>query len=68
MVVGTVLETAYRLLHLPGEPRMTRFVAKEMSTAHWFDLGAAKNDFGYQPEVTVDEGMIRLQEWLQREK
>jgi len=68
MVVGTVLETAYRLLHLPGEPRMTRFVAKEMSTAHWFDLGAAKNDFGYHPEVTVDEGMIRLQEWLQREK
>jgi nucleoside-diphosphate-sugar epimerase len=68
MVAGAILETAYRLLRLPGEPRMTRFVAKEMSTAHWFDLAAAKNDFGYQPEVTVDEGMIRLQEWLQREK
>jgi nucleoside-diphosphate-sugar epimerase len=67
MVAGTILETAYRLLRLPGEPRMTRFVAKEMSTAHWFDLAAAKNDFGYQPEVTIDEGMMRLQQWLQRE-
>jgi nucleoside-diphosphate-sugar epimerase len=47
---------------------MTRFVAKEMSTAHWFDLTAAKNDFGYRPEVTIDEGMKRLQQWLQREK
>ena len=68
MAAGVVLETVYRLLRLTGEPRMTRFVAKEMSTAHWFDLTAAKNDFGYHPEVTVDEGMIRLQEWLQREK
>jgi len=68
IAAGVILETVYRLLRLTGEPRMTRFVAKEMSTAHWFDLTAAKNNFGYHPEVTVDEGMIRLQEWLQREK
>jgi len=67
MVAGAVLETAYRLLRLPGEPRMTRFVAKEMSTAHWIDLAAAKKDFDYQPEVSIDEGMTRLQQWLQRE-
>jgi nucleoside-diphosphate-sugar epimerase len=67
MVAGAILETVYRVLHLPGEPRMTRFVAKEMSTAHWFDLAAAKKDFGYQPEVSIDEGMTRLQQRLQRE-
>ena len=68
MAAGAILEAVYRLLRLTGEPRMTRFVAKEMSTAHWFDLTAAKNDFGYHPEVTIDEGMKRLQQWLQREK
>jgi len=66
MAAGVVLETAYRLLHLAGEPRMTRFVAKEMSTAHWFDLTAAKNDFGYHPEVTIDEGLNRLRHWLRQ--
>lgn len=68
MVAGAILESSYRFLHLSGEPRMTRFVAKELSTAHWFDLSAAKSDFGYCPEVSIDEGMIRLQHWLQREK
>ncbi|MEA3362282.1 MAG: NAD-dependent epimerase/dehydratase family protein [Thermodesulfobacteriota bacterium] len=63
---GMVLETFYRIFKLSGEPRMTRFVAKEMSTAHWFDLAAARNDFGYQPKVSIEEGLRRLQCWLQQ--
>jgi nucleoside-diphosphate-sugar epimerase len=65
---GAVLETLYRFFKLPGEPRMTRFVAKELSTAHWFDLSAAKRDFGYHPEVSVDEGIRHLQAWLQQQR
>ena len=61
---GAVLETTYRLLRLKGEPRMTRFVARELSTAHWFDLGAARRDFGYAPQVSFDEGIERLRGWL----
>ncbi|MDG5469685.1 NAD-dependent epimerase/dehydratase family protein [Deltaproteobacteria bacterium IMCC39524] len=62
--IGAILEKVYGLIKLKGEPRMTRFVAKELSTSHWFDLSAARNDFGYQPEVTFDEGIERLREWL----
>ncbi len=62
---GAVLEKIYSIFALKGEPRMTRFVARELSTAHWFDLSAAKTDFGYQPEVSIDEGMQRLRAWLQ---
>jgi nucleoside-diphosphate-sugar epimerase len=62
--LGAFLEKVYGFLNLKGEPRMTRFVAKELSTSHWFDLGAARRDFGYQPEVSFDEGMERLREWL----
>jgi len=43
---------------------MTRFVAKELATAHWFDISAARRDLGYQPQVTLDEGLVRLQKWL----
>lgn len=62
--LGATLEKAYALLKLKGEPRMTRFLARELSTSHWFDLSAARNDFGYQPEVSFDEGMQRLRDWL----
>ncbi len=61
---GTVLEWVYRTLHLPGEPKMTRFVARELATSHWFDISAAKRDLGYSASVSIDEGMARLQAWL----
>lgn len=61
---GALLETTYRLFRIKGEPAMTRFVARELSTAHWFDIGAARRDLGYEPEISIDEGMRRLGEWL----
>lgn len=62
--VGRVLEDVYRLLRLPGEPPMTRFVAAQLATSHWYDISAAKRDFGYQPRVSTEEGMQRLGKWL----
>jgi len=65
-LAGALLEAIYKNLRLTGEPRMTRFVARELATAHWFDLSAARRDFGYQPQVRIKEGMERLQRWLQQ--
>ena len=62
--VGTVLETLYRWLSLSAEPPMTRFVAEELATAHWFDISAAKRDLGYRPAVSIQEGLERLKAWL----
>ena len=39
--IGAAMETAYRILHLPGEPRMTRFLAAELGTSHYFDISHA---------------------------
>jgi nucleoside-diphosphate-sugar epimerase len=57
---GAVCEGIWRLFRLRGEPPMTRFVARQLSTAHWFDLTAAKRDLGYAPEVSTVEGLRRL--------
>ncbi len=62
--IGAVLEFVYALFRLPGEPRMTRFVADELATVHWFDISAARTDLGYNPQVSTEEGMRRLKEWL----
>jgi nucleoside-diphosphate-sugar epimerase len=61
-LAGRVLEWAYRILPLSGEPAMTRFVAGQLSTSHWYDITAAKRDLGYEPRVTVEEGLNRLAE------
>ena len=60
---GAVLERAWPLLRLDGEPPMTRFLAEQLSTPHWYDISAAARDFGYVPRVSMDEGLQRLARW-----
>lgn len=65
--LGWFLEACFRALRLPGEPRMTRFLARELSTAHWYDLTAARRDLGYAPRVSIEEGLGRLAASLREE-
>jgi nucleoside-diphosphate-sugar epimerase len=60
ITVGGLLEGVHGLFNLPGEPVLTRWTARELGTAHWFDLGAARRDLGYEPTVTTEEGLKRL--------
>jgi len=66
--VGGVLEWIYRFFRLSGEPRMTRFLAKELSRSHWFDISAAKRDLGYIPRISTEEGLRRLGAWLMKKE
>lgn len=62
---GAVLEAKHWALRdFDREPRMTRFVARQLATDHWFDKEAAARDFGYRPRVSTAEGMERLGRWL----
>lgn len=64
--LGAACETVYRVLRLKSEPPMTRFLAAQLATPHWFDISAARRDLGYQPRVSMAEGMQRLGKWLQQ--
>lgn len=66
-LAGAVMEAGYRLFGIEGEPRMTRFLAGELSTSHWFDISAARRELGYEPTISVDEGLRRLKEWFSRQ-
>ena len=61
---GCLLEMIYGVLRLQGEPPMTRFLAKQLSTAHWFDMSAARKELGYKPAISMEEGFKRLAESL----
>ena len=58
--IGHAMEMGYRLLRIHSEPRMTRFLAAQLATSHYFDISAAKRDIGYHPQISTEEGMRRL--------
>lgn len=66
MALAWGFEAVARMSGSEREPRLTRFVVREMSTAHWFNTSAAKRDFGYVPRVTTEEGLRRLAAHLKR--
>lgn len=59
-LAGRVLEGIHRLFGIAAEPRMTRFVASQLSTHHWYDITAARRDLGYVPTVGIEQGLSLL--------
>ncbi len=61
---ASVAEAIWTVFRLRGEPPITRFVVSQLSTAHWYDISAARRDLGYSPRVSYADGMLRLRDWL----
>ena len=57
---GGVVESAWSLTRREDEPPMTRFLAEQLSTAHWFDQRRTREALAWSPRVTLDEGFARL--------
>ena len=64
LVAGALFEVLFRVSPSENGPRMSRFVARNFATAHWFDISAARRDLGYEPRVSIEEGLSRLKEWF----
>lgn len=65
-LTGWLLEKLHRALGISAEPLITPFLAQQLSTAHWYDISAAKKDFNYKVEVSIEQGMERLAKWLSK--
>jgi len=59
---GSLIEAIWRVRPGLDEPPMTRFLAEQLSTSHWFDQRAVQADLRWQPSVSIDEGLRRLAE------
>jgi nucleoside-diphosphate-sugar epimerase len=64
---GSAIEALWRLAPGADEPPMTRFLAEQLSTAHWFDQRRTRAELGWSPTVTLDEGFRRLAVWYGKE-
>jgi len=63
LTVGSIIERIWPRLDRDDEPPLTRFVAEQLGTAHWFDPRPARDDLGWTPLVGIDAGLDRLAEW-----
>lgn len=66
---GQALETTYRVMKWWNhEPMMTRFLACQLAHNHYYNITAAREDFGLRSIVSFEEGMDRLGRYLTGEK
>jgi len=47
-------------------PPLTRFLAEQLTTAHWFDQRRTREALSWRPTVTLDQGFDRLASWYAR--
>jgi nucleoside-diphosphate-sugar epimerase len=59
-IAGSVVEAVWRVRPGEDEPPMTRFLAEQLSTAHWFDQRRTRRDLQWTPSVSIDQGLGRL--------
>jgi nucleoside-diphosphate-sugar epimerase len=58
------MEAAWLLASFSDEPPLNRFILKQLTTAHWFDISAARRDLGYAPSFTIEQGIEKLKLWF----
>jgi nucleoside-diphosphate-sugar epimerase len=63
-VAGAAAEGVWRVSGRDDDPPMTRFLAGQLGTAHWFDLRETRDVLQWQPMVGLDEGFERLRAWF----
>ncbi len=68
VAAGAVFETVERFVPFSKGPPMTRFIARNFASAHWFDISAARRDLGYEPKISIDDGLEKLRQWFEKRK
>ncbi|WP_138733249.1 NAD-dependent epimerase/dehydratase family protein [Modestobacter excelsi] len=57
---GAAVEGVWAVTQRRDTPPLTRFLAEQLSTAHWFDQRRTRSALRWTPRVTLDEGFTRL--------
>ena len=58
--LASVVEAAWRVLPLRGEPPITRFAVWAASLDCTIDISKARSELGYEPVKTIPEGLAEL--------
>ncbi len=62
--MGAVIEAVWAIAKVDRDPPMTRFLAEQLSTAHWYDQRETRALLDWEPAVSLDDGLARLTTWF----
>lgn len=65
-LAGGAFELIYSLIPYSPEPPLTRLSVSMMANSTTLDISAAKTDLGYQPKISVEEGVQRFLSWWKK--
>lgn len=62
-LAAAAVEAVWSVTGRRSTPPLTRFLAEQLTTAHWFDQRRTRRALAWRPEVGLDEGFARLAAW-----
>jgi len=60
---GAIIESFWDAEQRGDEPPITRFLAEQMSTAHWFDQRRTQEALQWRPRISLDEGFELVRQY-----
>ncbi|MEO6204107.1 MAG: hypothetical protein ABIO67_01800, partial [Mycobacteriales bacterium] len=63
LAAGTTVDLVWAATRRTDTPPLTRFLAEQLSTAHWFDQRHTRAVLGWAPAVGIEAGFDRLAGW-----
>ncbi|MDX6324381.1 MAG: 2-alkyl-3-oxoalkanoate reductase [Nocardioidaceae bacterium] len=60
---GSIVDALWAVTARRDVPPITRFLAEQLSTAHWFDQRRTRQLLQWEPAVSLDSGFARLTAW-----
>lgn len=67
-LAASAMELAARLFHPAKEPQLTRYTVGVIARSQTLDISAARNELGYSPAISVEQGMDRFAKWWKEEQ
>ena len=62
-LAGTAVDGVWAATRRTDTPPLTRFLAEQLATAHWFDQRHTRTTLTWTPHVSLDEGFTRMATW-----
>jgi len=63
-LIAGLMESFHNLFRGSAEPLLTRFLVRELSRSHWFNISRARNSLNYNPEISNKGGLEKMSAYV----